>query len=175
MLAVCAGMPGAGSTWLYNTARGCAESAGEPYSVRNLFRPASSVVTPGARFEFVKTHHWDPKLALEADVVLTCHRDAAEAYESFSRRFDVPFRLQWIRKAEADYARWAAVAAYDMPYETLTGEPEAAVSAVASALGLGGRVDAAAVLAWHPEPTAGGKGYDPLTMYFDNHRRSGGG
>jgi len=180
MIYVCAGMYRSGSTWLYNAMRHTLEAAG----VKNLAAGWASEKAKLLTHEnaLVKIHEFDPALASRDNVVLVSHRDLRDVAASLTRKFKKPATIETVREGLDAYTKWAAVAAYDLRYETLLRDKESELRRIARCL----RIPAAVVdqLPYEAilkkiesekfsEERSTGEGFDSVNLLHEGHMTDG--
>lgn len=134
---VCAGITHSGSTWLFNAMRLVLERR-----YRNVYSTwigdRNPAVEESADVTLIKVHNQNDKLANEADVILTSHRDPRDiiasmlsAGGSISDRHTALWLLQNCRSA---YEFWAPLSEIDFAYMDIIHNDEECVRRIAVAL-----------------------------------------
>lgn len=147
MLIVSAGMPGTGSTWLYNVLRYAFINARmRTYGCyADLYDPRVE-----AQVHVVKVHSYGEELGRDADFVFTMTRDLCEVAASYVRRGMVEFEpcavIDRLNQNLADHDRWSAHSCLETDYRTMKTCPIRSVRAIINKLGLGPMVNSRVVV-----------------------------
>ncbi|MEE8428667.1 MAG: hypothetical protein V3S33_04105 [Gammaproteobacteria bacterium] len=135
-LIIAAGMQRSASTWLYNAAR--AVLCSNPAIQENL--SAGWVddwdLLPHSRYCLIKTHTFEPTLVTRAQFLLYSYRDVRDVLASMKRKFNFTPTVENVGKLIYQHSQWIEKADFVMRYETMLGEKEPIIAALADLFGI---------------------------------------
>lgn len=173
-LVLAAGMPRSGSTAVFNLARLLLESQSGSLTAGWI----EDVAEPVQGTLLLKVHDWHPALAQRADLVLTSHRDlraVARSLAAVGWLWPGNGAFDHVSHLVSVHARWSALAAVDLRYESMVQDWPASTRHIAAALEVpASRSEIAAVarrVAQMRAATSGDRDYDPVTLMHRGHRR----